>query len=115
MPLTSCWRNSVTGALWAEAAGEDLLAVPDRDHDRGLGRVAMLVERDRPGDALEAGRRRDQVAQLVLRGLARVAPGLGRGQRGEAGRVLLGELGERLEEHVGGVVGEPADRVGIAA
>src|SRR5262247_2903126 len=99
MPLTSCWRNSVTAA-WSPSARRsridgrvvDLLAVLDLEHHRRLGRVAMIVERDVAGHAGIVRGPGDDLAQLVLRRLAGGRVGVRRAERLEGGGILLAEL-----------------------
>src|SRR5437667_12679426 len=86
-PLTSCWRNSVAGARGSGAGRSridrrvvDLLPALDLQHHGWLGGVPVLVQRDHPGDAGVVLGRGDQIADLLGRRLARLAPRLGRGE-----------------------------------
>src|SRR5688500_17609212 len=96
MPLMSCCRKVSTervavagGVPAAEPLRVDRLdayelATLDFEHSGGLDRVAVLVDRDRPGDAAEVTGLRERVANRC--GLGRVgAP-------------------DRIEEDVGGIV-----------
>src|SRR6185295_10966187 len=96
-PFTSCWRNSLMRGdgprvghprpVWTLVASgvdrtvEHLLAALDLQHHERLGGVAVLVQRDRAGDAVVVLGRRDQLAQLRLGGLPLRRAGLARAER----------------------------------
>src|SRR5580765_3540854 len=126
MPFTSCWRNSLTarrpgstdprrGRLLRETRARgssgrldarvvDLLAVLDLDDHGRLRGVAVLIERDRPGDAGVLAGAGDQVAQRLVGRLPVRAPRLARAEVLEDLGLLRGQPIERAEQHVGRIV-----------
>src|SRR5262245_61266256 len=95
------WRRAASGSPAARqalvASGvtggvAPLLPALDLQHDQRLGSIAVRVQRDRAGDAGVVLRSGDQIAQLLLCGLALGAAGLRRGKAPERCRVVRGDL-----------------------